>query len=189
MPGDGMAAFEQWRQVVTSADENTEPPVDWSAFEASTGLRLPADYRAYADTYGPTFINELYRIKHPTSERYGCNLLNPPEQWESEEDEERYLETHLSTPPLPLGVGRNRLMLCADSGPDQIYWDTSGDDPDTWTVVLGDEDGDSWKPLDMTLVEFLLALFTGRMPELGFERAGYVTDEILIESKPGAGGT
>jgi hypothetical protein len=184
MPGDAMACFQQWRQAVTSAGENTEAPVDWDAFETSIGLRLPADYKAYIDAYGVGFINRLFRVRHPMVETGAFNLLQAPEQWDGPEDEEEYLETHLSAPPLPLGIGRDRLMLCADSDGDQLYWDTSTDDPDAWTVVLGDDDGDSWTPFDMTMVEFLLALYTNQLPELGFARAGYVTDEIHIQRDP-----
>ena len=36
----------------------------------------------------------------------------------------------------------------------------------------------------MTLTEFLVALFTNRLPQLGFTEAGFVRDEILIERYP-----
>jgi len=183
MPGDGMAAFARWRQVVTSADENAEAPVDWDAFETSIGLRLPADYKAYIDAYGVGFVNELFRVRHPTTAQGAFNLLLPPEEWDGQ-DEEEFLETHLTVPPLPLGIGRNLLMLCADGDGVLLYWDTRADDPDSWTVVLGDDDGDSWTPFDLTMVEFLLALFTDQLPQLGFTRAGYVTDEIRIQRNP-----
>ncbi|GIE78128.1 hypothetical protein Aph02nite_40780 [Actinoplanes philippinensis] len=184
MPGDGTAAFVQWRQAVTSADPNTEPPVDWAAVESSVGLRLPADYKAYIDEYGIGFVNRLFAVRHPTTAEGRFNLLRAPEQWEGPDAEEEYLETHLTAPPLPLGIGRNRLMLCADSDDTQIYWDTSNDDPDAWSVVVGDDDGDTWQAVDLTLVETLLQLFTGRLPELGFDRAGYVTGEIHIQRNP-----
>ncbi|MEV0901440.1 SMI1/KNR4 family protein [Actinoplanes sp. NPDC049802] len=184
MPGDETAAFAQWRRAVTSADENTEPPVAWADFESSLGLRLPADYKAYIDEYGVGFVNRLFVVRHPTTTEAGFNLLQAPEQWEAPDAEQEYLETHLTAPPLPLGIGRDRLMLCADSDGTQIYWDTSQDDPDSWSVVVGDDDGDTWQALDLTLVETLLQLFTGRLPELGFDQAGYVTGEIRIQRNP-----
>ena len=96
------------------------------------------------------------------------------------------MQTHLTAPPRPFGVGRGRLMLCADGddGDAQVYWDTSDEDPDRWPVVLGDCDGDTWTVLDMTLTEFLVAVFTNRLPQLGFTRAGFVRDEILIQRYP-----
>lgn len=169
---------------MTSADENTEPPVDWDAFEASLGLRLPADYKAYIDEYGVGIINRLFAVRHPTTAEGWANILEAPEQWEGPDAEQEYLELHLTAPPLPLGIGRNRLMLCADSDGTQIYWDTTDDDPDAWSVVVGDNDGDTWLALDLTLVETLLRLFTGRLPELGFDKAGYVTGEVRIQRNP-----
>jgi hypothetical protein len=181
MPGDGLAAFERWRQAVTSAAEPAGEAVDWDAFESSIGLRLPSDYKAYIDAYGVGSINELLRVRHPTAEKGAYNLIKAPDDWNSPEDEELYRRTHLTMPPLPLGVGRHRLMLCADGEGGQLYWNTTDDDPDRWPVVLGDTSGQAWIDYDLTMIEFLLALFTGQLPDLGFEEAGYVGDEIVIE--------
>ena len=175
MPGDGMAAFERWRQTVTSADANTEAPVDWEAFESSIGLRLPTDYKAYLDVYGVGCVNDLLCVRHPTVEKGAYNLLRAPT------GENRHL---LSSSPLRLGIGRDRLMLCADGEGNQLYWNTSDTDPDKWPVVLGDDSGRAWLAYDLTMVEFLLALFTGRLPDLGFAEAGFVDDEIVIECRP-----
>jgi hypothetical protein len=185
MPGDGMAAFERWQQLVTSADRNAEAPVEWAAFESLIGLQLPADYKAYIDVYGVACINRLFWVRHPTSKDMP-NLLQAPYEWRSAQDEQDYLETHLTAPPLPFGVGHDRLMLCADGddGESQVYWDTSDDDPHRWPVVLGDTDGDTWTRVDMTLVEFLLALFTNRLPQLGFTEAGFVRAEVLVQRHP-----
>ena len=160
MPGDGMAAFE-----------------------SSIGLRLPSDYKAYIDEYGVGCINECFWVRHPTAAKGAFNLLRAPEEYDGPQDDEEFLSTHLTVPPLPLGVGRDRLMLCADSdgGEFQLYWQTTDDDPDRWPVVLGNDDGDGWDLYDLTMVEFLLALFTHQLPELAsWAEAGYVTDEIEI---------
>jgi hypothetical protein len=116
MTGD---AFQRWQQVVTSADPNAEPPVDWAAFESSIGMRLPADYKAHIDLYGVGCINGLFWVRHPTS-KYVPNLLQAPDDWRSAQDGERYLA----------------------------------------------------------------ALFTNRLPQLGFTEAGYVRDQILIQRHP-----
>lgn len=185
MPGDGIAAFEEWKRAVTSADEPAEPPVDWDATESAIGLRLPADYKAYIDTYGVAAINKLLSVRHPAVEKGAYNLLKAPDNWRGQNDLKQYLKSHLTAPPLLLGIGRNRLMLCADGEGQQLYWNTTDDDPDKWPVVLGDDSGMAWLEYDMTLVEFLLALFTGRLPELGFEEAEYVfPDRIAIERRP-----
>ena len=52
MPGDGMAAFRQWRQAVTAADRSSEAPVNWAAFESSIGLRLPSEGEYHRAAFG-----------------------------------------------------------------------------------------------------------------------------------------
>lgn len=120
----------------------------------------------------------------PHVDKAAYNLLRAPDNWTTPRDRQQYLRTHLTEPPLPLGIGRDRLMLCVDGEGYQLYWNTSHDAPDQWPVVLGDISGRAWTLYDLTMVEFLLALFTGQLPELGFEEAGYVEDEIVIERRP-----
>jgi hypothetical protein len=179
VPGDGPAALRRWQELVAGPAEPNETPVDWSAFEASIGLPLPTDYKGYIDTYGTGCINGLFWVRHPTTDRSPLRLVGA-----NVGDDDPDFSNLLLPPPYPLGLGYDRLLLCADSEDyDQLFWHTSGDDPDRWGVVLGDSAGQSWEPYDMTMVEFLLAVFSNEL-DLGLAEAGYVGDTITFHPDP-----
>jgi hypothetical protein len=174
-----MAALARWRDLVAPPAQPTEQPVDWAAFEESIGLRLPGDYKGYIDTYGTGCVNDLFWVRHPTTTRNGLGLIGANAGAEDDD-----VSNLLLPPPHRLGFGHDRLVLCADSeNNDQLFWHTDGDDPDRWGTVLGDSAGQAWDPYDMTMMEFLLALFTNEL-DLGFAEAGYVRDTIEFNPDP-----
>lgn len=134
-------------------------PVEWDGVQRALGTLLPRDYRAYVNTYGLGCVGDLYWVLHP----YGTpDRLNLGAQWAAA----RAPQPLLTPPPYELGTA---LLPCAvDEDAGILYWHAAGPDPDAWTVVYRDEDGDSWLPYPLGLVPFLHALFTGRLPELGY---------------------
>jgi hypothetical protein len=140
--------------------ERPPPPVDWAAVQARLGTALPADYRDYVDTYGLGCVGGLYWVLHPDGRP---DRLNLGAQWAAEPGP-------LLTPP------PGRLLPCAvDEDAGVLHWDPAHPDPDRWTVVYRDEDGDSWLAYDLGLVDFLRAVLTGAL-DLGYAAAGYRTD-------------
>lgn len=163
----GDPTFTRWRSLVPPPP----PPaaVPWPAVEAACGTALPSDYRDYVDTYGVGVVGDLYWVLHP---------LGPPNPhlraaWVEERRPEA-ARTFRTPPPYPLGDVAGGLLPCAlDEDAGVLYWHASHHDPDRWTMVLRDEDADSWISLPMRLVEYLLALFERRLPQVGFDAAGY----------------
>lgn len=153
--------IDAWRRLVPPPAEPPDP-VDWTALSQRLGTTLPADYRAYIDLYGLGCVNDLYWVLHP----YGTpDRLNLGAQWNAPD------------PPLltPRPPGLRPCATDEDAG--LLYWDTAAPDPDAWTVVYRDEDGDAWHPYDLTLVGFLHAVFTGAL-DLGYAEAGYLSSTV-----------
>jgi hypothetical protein len=170
-----MAALARFRELVPPPAELDEPPVDWAAVEETLGMRLPADYKGYIDTYGVGSVNGLFWVRRAGTRHENVDLLTGT-------DDEPNLDLFLVPPPYPMGAGPDRLFQCAFSeADDELYWHTVGD-PDAWPVVLTHSTGDAWLPYDMTLVEFLLALYTGELEDLGYAEAGYL--ESPLEFQP-----
>ena len=143
-------------------------PVDWAGVERRLGTALPRDYRAYVDTYGPGCLGDLFWVLHPAGTP---DRLDLAAQWAAA----REPAALLTPPPHPLGVLPGGLLPCAvDEDAGILYWHAADADPDGWTVVYRDEDGDSWLPYRLALVPFLVAVLSGDLPDLGYADAGYL---------------
>jgi hypothetical protein len=183
MPETGMAAFERWRALVPppEPDARLGPPVDWTQVESELGLRLPADYKAYVDTYGFGWVNRLVCVFHPTTKVPQINLAQEAEAHNNPD----LLEMVETPPPHPLGVGVARLMCFGGTETqDALYWFTDGEDPDRWPVVFRDQAGYEWRQYDLSLVGFLLALFTREIAPAAYAEAGYLRDDVVFEPNP-----
>lgn len=170
-------ALGPWAALVPPP-EPAPDPVDWDAVHRRLGTALPADYRAYVDAYGLGCVNDLYWVLHPDGVP---DRLDLADQWAAA----RRPAPLLSPPPHPLGQVPGGLLPCAvDEDAGVLYWHADQPDPDRWTVVYRDEDGDSWLPFALSLVPFLEAVFTGRLPELGYADAGHLTPTIRFDPDP-----
>lgn len=155
-------SLADWAALVPPPDR-APTPVDWAAQPGP----LPRDYRAYIDTYGLGSVNQLFWVLHPDGVP---DRLNLAAQWAAAGDP----AVPLLTPPPP-----GRLLPCAiDEDGGILHWQADDPDPDRWTVVYRDEDGDSWLPYGLGLVAFLHAVFTGALPELGYGEAGFLDPPI-----------
>lgn len=169
------------RWVSLIPPDQAPAPVDWAAVHDRLGTALPRDYRGYVDTYGLGCVNGLFWVLHPDA---GPERLDLAGQWAAARDPAA-ARNLLSPPPYPLGQLPGGLLPCAvDEDAGILYWHAATADPDGWTVVYRDEDGDSWLPYPLSLVGFLLAVFTGGLPELGYAKAGYVSGTVRFERDP-----
>lgn len=141
---------------------------------AHLGTSLPDDYRGYLDAYGLGCINGLYWATHPHAQVDRLNLLT---QWAVRDP-----GPLLTPPPHPLGLVPGGLVPCAvDEDGGVLYWHANSPDPNRWTVVYRDEDGDAWRPYGLGLVAFLYEVFTDALPELGYAAAGYLTRPLSFD--------
>jgi hypothetical protein len=175
----GSNAVTRWTHLVAPPHPPPDP-VDWEAVHRRLGTPLPSDYRSYIDTYGLGRINDLYWVLHPHGRP---DRLDLADQWAAARDPANQ-QNLLTPPPHSLGQLPGGLLPCVDEDAGILYWHTDPPDPDRWTVVYRDEDGGSWLPYPLGLLPFLLAVFTGDLPELGYEAAGYLGPPIRFDRYP-----
>jgi hypothetical protein len=127
--------------------------VDWIGVEEAAGLRLPSDYKAYVEAYGPSDIGEL-RIVVPTAR----TMIPDPHILQGLYD----AELAHGFWPAPGGL----LLWGYTGNVSRLFWDTSaGDDPDRWPVVAevvaGTSARRSWHEVALTMTEVIHGLVTG----------------------------
>jgi len=152
-----LGCVERLAELIGSVQRVTEE-YDWPAVEGSLGgLSLPRDYKAFVETFPPHWIRERIRVTrpgdvdHPKTDYLGFYAQHL--------EELRHKGCPYPVFPEPAGVlpwgrGANRELY---------FWRTDGDDPDAWTVVWCDADGQEWRTFPGTMCEFLSAVVTGEV--------------------------
>ncbi|QYN24408.1 SMI1/KNR4 family protein [Amycolatopsis sp. DSM 110486] len=116
--------------------------IDWAAVEAALGTALPADYRAYADTYPALYLDKLITIRHPLAVSEWAKLVEG-----AKPVLESFAYGRSQVPdavPYPLFPEPGGLLPWGydDDGAD-YFWRTAGS-PDEWTVLVFDS-GEWWE--------------------------------------------
>ncbi|MCF2533179.1 hypothetical protein [Yinghuangia soli] len=93
---------------------HSPPPVDWLAVEAGLRRRLPQDYKLLVDTFGPGSFDDIL----------GLHVPGPWNDW--------YHQDLVATPVGPAP----RLVHWASTEDERFFWAATGDDPDTWPIVV-----------------------------------------------------
>ena len=124
--------------------------VDWDLAERQAGSRLPADYKALVEMYGPGSWDGFLHVFQPMCENQHIDLARQqePALWALD-----YLQVRGEPMPYPL----SELMAVAgtDNG-DTVYWlERPHEDPDAWTIVVNEARGPEWVAYDGGLVAFL----------------------------------
>lgn len=182
-----MNAFQEWSELVSAPyqAERRGSEVDWSALP----MALPPDYRAYIDRYGLGWVNRLFVVLSPAADKPHLELFASAREHARAIDEilaeldgnsEDWRRPLVNDPPYPLGVGPDRLMMCAvTETQDVLYWHTVGDDPAAWPLYFRDDDGTVWDRYELSLVGFLLAVFRGEIDPRGWDEAGYLDPPVF----------
>lgn len=118
-----------------AAPRETGAAADWAEVEAALDSPLPADYRALVDRYGTGGVGDFLWLLTPFTRSQDQNLLVAGRRilvaYRAIQADEpaRY--------PFPAYPDEGGLLPWAvsDNG-DTLYWQTSGDDPDQWPVVV-----------------------------------------------------
>ncbi|MFJ5926514.1 SMI1/KNR4 family protein [Kitasatospora sp. NPDC092948] len=134
-------------------------PKDWDSVRRQLGTDLPADYKAFIDSYGggcvdaylwilePGCVNEYYDLFEAVEERAEANEY----LWSSGEPKPAELD-HRDTRVIP--------WASTDNG-EFLYWLAKpGQDPDQWTVMVNEARGPWWEHFDLTLTRFLARSLT-----------------------------
>jgi hypothetical protein len=132
--------------------------IDWDAVTARWGTRMPADYREFMDIYGAGTINGSFCIVWPLlpprpgdhmDDLAGNTEVGRSLQDDGQEEQDRV---------------EGWIAWAYDRSANRLYWDTSPQDPDQWTVVRLDRGG-FWTESGLGTTEYLAAFLGGGLPE------------------------
>ncbi|MEV8363088.1 hypothetical protein [Streptomyces niveus] len=156
-----MTDLETLRRLMPPRAE-PDTSVDWSLMSRSWGTEFPSDYRAFMEVYGPGAINNFFQVLLPEphaeelTSPYGGMLvetLNAEDAWANRRKE-----------PELEGTQPRLIAWGADAGADIVCWDTSGDDPAAWPVLVSDRGDAIWRRYDCGMVEFLVRVLRAEFP-------------------------
>ncbi|BCL12608.1 SMI1/KNR4 family protein [Micromonospora sagamiensis] len=147
-----------------SLRKTVEPPdyvpiaVDWVAVESRLGFALPSDYKWLVSNYGLGSFGGFFYLFVPGAPREGLNLESQYRRttWALE----YLIERGYSLPRRP----RELISFGRSENGDAAYWVTSrSDDPDRWTVALGEPRGPLWEEFDGGVAEWLETVLSRRI--------------------------
>ncbi|WP_327189308.1 hypothetical protein [Streptomyces xinghaiensis] len=108
--------------------------VDWDRVESTMGTRLPMDYKQYVHWFGPGGFDDYLVVCVPGVENSNTELAARL----AKERADRQLRSRLAPGPsrFPLFPEPGGWLPWGfTTGGDGLYWVTSSDDPDCWTVA------------------------------------------------------
>jgi hypothetical protein len=155
--------------------------VDWAAIEASWGHSFPADYRRFMAEYGGGGIENYLGILPP--EPYEPKAQFTGMSFETRNARVRW-EERPGDPKLVAGPG-SLLAWGVNSSADLLCWRTDGPDPDTWPVVVWNEDDFLWTAYDTGMAGFLLRMFRAEWEEcpLGAISLWDVSEVVFLSTR------
>ncbi|MGR3931665.1 Lsr2 family DNA-binding protein [Streptomyces sp. BRA346] len=133
-------------------------PIDWDAVETVLGMRLPADYKRLAATYGPGDFADFISICHPHGYTEYSNLTGRMPGIIREYVQQDYDQGRAPVPCHP----RHLFTMGRIGNGENLFWITEPlDAPDTWRIAGTEDRGLRWFTFDGTLTEFLVSVLSG----------------------------
>jgi hypothetical protein len=144
-------------------------PVDWSGVEQRLGVRLPADYKAFAEQYGPVLVGEWLTVLVPhdsASGGYFAMLDEYHGTQRSIRDDAPREHPHAFHPEA------DGLLAWGRTGRGEVlFWDTSrSDDPDDWPTRVwakpdsyGRETTNVWRAFGMPTLKVIVSMVRGEL--------------------------
>jgi hypothetical protein len=151
------------RALVPPPAQPFEPadPARWPDVEQALGTRLPADYKAFVETYGSGLFDGFLYVFNPFSADEDGNLLDQRHTMlGAYEWRRRQAPAELPLPSFPEPGGL--LPLGRTQNGDQLHWLTEGE-PDRWPVVVFPARVNEHERYDLGVVDFLAGLLGGEL--------------------------
>jgi HEAT repeat protein len=159
MTTDGAGEFEALVRLMPPPNEPRDPgDADrWPQIELRLGRRLPSDYKAFVATYGSGRIGEFLNVANPFSDN--PHMRDLPDEMLKAYREIRTFE-HI---PFPIHPEPGGLIPWGDTdNGDVLFWVADPpDDPDRWSIAVGEVRGPGWFRHPGPFVRFLRDWMTG----------------------------
>ncbi|WP_206074624.1 HD domain-containing protein [Antribacter gilvus] len=153
--------------AVMPAEHGRGEGFDWPVVEASLGHRLPTDYKTFMDVYGSGSLPGLSIEPPVLPDEYPYTSGGIAEETANLR---HTLEHPWHDDPMPEGLRQADQLVAWGVGhhdPDLYGWIMTGDDPDTWPVVVWRRHrGPELVRFDMGMVEFLRRLVTADLDDI-----------------------
>jgi hypothetical protein len=146
-----MAALETLRQLMPPTAES-DTSVDWAQMSESWGKEFPSDFRHFIEAYGAGTIEDCLSVLKPEprgAEPGPDDMLMETANAESAWTREPKSADLVDTAPELIAWG-------LDSSSDLLCWDASGDNPESWPVLVRSRGDNLWSRYDCGMVEFLV---------------------------------
>lgn len=133
--------------------------VRWDTVEAALGMRLPPDYREFAERYGPGRFCDYLGIFHPHGATAFVSLTGPvPGRVRAH----LRVDRDRGSRPVPYDPDSLFTVGVTDNG-EYIFWITEpATAPEGWRIAVNEARGPRWYTHDGTLTSFLAAVLSGR---------------------------
>lgn len=114
-------------------------PADWAAAETALGLRLPDDFKRYAETWGAPYVGQFFYTCAPNRENPNVDLVENARYVSEALGTLRRHHPDSFTVPVHPEAGGFLSNGRSDNG-DFLGWMVRGDDPNAWPAAIwGDE--------------------------------------------------
>jgi hypothetical protein len=130
--------------------------VDWDPVEADLGTRLPRDYKAVIETYGPGAFGDFLSVFQPVTP-----FLTNELAYQSRRSAE--VLNSLRNELIPFAPVELLAVARTDNG-DTVYWVKEPcDEPDWWTIIGNAARNTTWPFFSGGLAAFLHEVLSGRL--------------------------
>ncbi len=159
MKGMRQDFVEELAQMVDLAPE-PKISIDWGRVENKLGRRLPSDYKAFAERFGPGHFDEYIWVAVPRGFGPRLDFFG---QLEESVNILRSLAADGISIPYPLYPEKRGLIPWGSTIDGEVlYWRIDQDHPDRWSVVLHLHQTDDWFEFQGSVTYFLYSILTGQ---------------------------
>jgi hypothetical protein len=146
---------------LVSPPDNVRAQIDWEPIEADLGTRLPRDYKAVTEIYGPGTFDGFLSVFQPETPFLTIELA-----YQARRGTE--ILSHLRD------QGRERIpfaptelmAVARTDNDDTVYWvKHPSDEPDSWTITGNAARNATWPCVSGGLAAFLYGVLSGRPAE------------------------
>ncbi|MGW4965975.1 SMI1/KNR4 family protein [Nonomuraea sp. NPDC004186] len=139
-------------------------PIDWPGIERWLGLRLPGDYKQFAERYGPVLVGEWIWIVMPHHSELGGYFR----QLDQRQGLQRSIRAgDPPSHPFAFHPEPGGLLVWGESrGSEYYFWDTSvSADPNNWPTRVFTQRwrDETWQLVDASMTEVLAARVSGSL--------------------------